>query len=369
MRRIPIDMLRPGMKVGLSIYNNRGDILVQKDVVLTRFYIERLKKHNVPALYIIDDFLPEMGISDMISEKTRVKAIENVRNTLTRLSNGMSFEAGDENRLKSDIEEIIQQILKNKDMIYDMIDIRCTDESLFGHCVNVAVLSLITGVSMGMGREELRVLGMGAILHDIGKALIPKQILNKPGKLTAAEFEQIKRHSEYGFDILNNKKQRIHHLSKLILKQHHERFNGCGYPEGLKGKDIHMFSQIVGISDMYDAMTTCKAYRDAIPVNKVYKMLASCGGYLFDYDILTNFLRNIAAYPKGSLVVLKSGEIGIVMETRVGFPLLPKIKIIADKSGRPVERCIVEMSKDPSISIVKVLNNNEIEKLKKTIQK
>ncbi|NLI13600.1 HD-GYP domain-containing protein [Pelotomaculum propionicicum] len=365
MRRVPIDSLLPGMKVGHNIYNSRGETLISHNVVLNKRYIDSLKRLGIPALYIIDDSLPDFYIEDVITEKSRVEAIKLVRNILqgqgtakSRLDNALM------NGSRETISDIIEQLLDNPSLMVNMIDIRSIDDYLFGHSVNVCVLSLITGISLGYDRSSLMNLGMGSLMHDMGKTLIPNYILNKPGPLNEDEFSVIKKHSEYGYSILTNNDSYIKKLSALIALQHHERYNGEGYPKGLLGANIHEFSQIVGIADVFDAMTADRVYRKAHPPYEAFEMLAGSGNFYFDYRLVLAFLSNIAAYPSGTIVWLSSKEIAIVVETPKGFPLYPKVKIIYDAAGNKLPDPVdMDLSAQNEITVLKVIEYDKLEEM------
>jgi len=366
MRRVSVDSLLPGMRVGHNIYNSRGETLISQNVVLNKRYIDSLKRLGIPALYIIDESLPDFYIDDVITESSRVEAIKLVRNILqgqntakSRLDNALI------NGSRETISDIIEQLLDNPCLMVNMIDIRSIDDYLFGHSVNVCVLSLITGISLGYDRGSLMNLGLGSLMHDMGKTLIPDCILNKPGPLSDDEFNVIKKHSEYGYSILTNNDSYIKKLSALIALQHHERYNGEGYPKGLIGANIHEFSQIVGIADVFDAMTADRVYRKAHPPYEAFEMLAGSGDFFFDYKLVLAFLSNIAAYPAGTIVWLSSKEIAIVVETPKGFPLYPKVKVIYDATGNKIPEPVdIDLSTQNEITVLKVIEYEELEEIK-----
>ncbi len=365
MRRVSVDSLLPGMRVGHNIYNSRGETLISHDVVLNKRYIDSLKRLGIPALYIIDESLPDFYIDDVITERSRVEAIKLVRNILqgqqaakSRLDNALI------NGSRETISDIIEQLLDNPGLMVNMIDIRSIDDYLFGHSVNVCVLSLITGISLGYDRGSLMNLGLGSLMHDMGKTLIPGHILNKPGPLSDDEFNVIKKHSEYGYSILTNNDSYIKKLSALIALQHHERYNGEGYPKGLLGANIHEFSQIVGIADVFDAMTADRVYRKAHPPYEAFEMLAGSGDFFFDYKLVLAFLSNIAAYPAGTIVWLSSKEIAIVVETPKGFPLYPRVKVIYDTAGNKIPEPVdIDLSTQNEITVIKVIEYEKLEEI------
>lgn len=365
MRRVPTDLLQPGMRVGHNIYNSRGETLISQDVVLHKRYIDSLKRLGIPALYITDESLPEFYIDDVITERSRLEAIKLVRNILQGQHDAISrLDHALINGSRKTISDIIEQLLDNPCLMVNMIDIRTTDDYLFGHSVNVCVLSLITGISLGYDKGSLMNLGMGSLMHDMGKTLIPSHILNKPGPLSEEEFNVIKKHSEYGYSILNNNSY-IKKLSALIALQHHERYNGEGYPKGLQGANIHEFSQIVGIADMFDAMTADRVYRKAHPPNEAFEMLAGSGDFYFDYKLVMAFLSNIAAYPSGTIVCLNTKEIAIVVETPKGLPLCPRVKVIYDAAGNKVPEPVdIDLSKQNEITVLKVIEYEKLEEIK-----
>ena len=338
MRKVPTSVLKPGMKTGRPIYNASGQVLLNSGVVLTERFIHRLKMLGVPAVYIDDGFLPDIEINDVISEETRVQAVARVKALLAeqeRRRSPVGRAIIGVKDLYSTVNDIIDELLSNRSLMVNMVDIRCLDEYTFGHSVNVCVLAIITGITMGFSRQKLFHLGMGALLHDIGKIGVPLEILNKPGPLTREEFEIVKKHCAYGAAILE-KDRHAGPLCRLVALQHHERYGGQGYPAGLAGDEIHLFARITGMVDTYDALTADRVYRRAFPPHEAYEMIAASGNYLFDFEVVKSFLHNVAAYPLGSLVRLSSGETGVVVETVRGYSLYPRVRILFDADGAPL---------------------------------
>jgi len=341
--------------------------LLNRGVVLNQKYIERLSRLGIPVIYIFNEDLPDLYVEDVIDEKTRAAAINTAKKILKNPDSGKSplnWSLLQETR--STIGEIIEQLIENRSLMVNMIDIRSFDDYLFAHSVNVCVLSLITGLSLNYDRCQLMDLGMGALMHDIGKTLIPSQILNKPGPLNDREFNVVKQHPIYGYTILTGTgSSYVKKTSALVALQHHERYNGEGYPKGITGKDIHEFSQIVGIADVYDAMTVDRVYRKANPPNEACEMLAASGDYFFDYKLVQYFLNNIAAYPAGSIVRLSSGKTAVVMETPRGFSFYPRIKVIYDAEGNKLAKPVdIDMAEQNTVTITQALEHEEVEALK-----
>lgn len=335
MRRVSLNLISPGMKVGRPVINSNGQVLLNAGVILTEKYIHRLKLLGIPSLYIEDGYLPDLQVDDVISDETRIKAITQVKNLLKEHTRSLGEQEQHTEKIYSTVNEIIDQLLSNNQLIVNLIDIRAMDDYVFAHSVNVCVLALMTGIALGYGRSKLFHLGMGAILHDIGKILIPKEILDKPGKLTDEEYAVVKQHPEHGLKLLKDNPH-VSNLSKLVVYQHHERYCGQGYPQGLKESEIHEFAQITGMVDMYDALTADRVYRKAFPPHEAYEMISAAGNYLFTYEIIQPFLSNIAAFPAGTMVELSSGEVAIVVSTKKGFSLYPRVRVLFDRQKRPV---------------------------------
>ncbi|SHE90771.1 HD-GYP domain-containing protein [Desulforamulus putei] len=359
MRRVSLQHVKPGMKVGRPVFNSNGQVLLNAGVILNERYIARLRLLGIPSLYIDDGLLPDIQVDDVISDETRIKAVKQVKDLLKTHSLSLGSNVKEMERVYSTINEIIDQLLNNNKLMVELIDIRSLDDYVFAHSVNVCVLALMTGIFLGYERPKLFHLGMGALLHDIGKILVPKEILNKPGPLTEEEYNIVKKHPEYGLQILS-KNPHVSSLSRLVVYQHHERYCGTGYPQGLKDLEIHEFAQITGMVDMYDALTADRVYRKAFPPHEAYEMIAGAGDYLFSYHIIEPFLANIAAYPAGTVVELSSREIAVVVCTTKGFSLYPRVRLLYDKARKPVTDLIeIELSDYRNVVISRVVDEIE----------
>lgn len=334
MRKIPVYALRPGMVTGRNIYNPSGNLLLKADARITETMISKLDGFGIPAIYIDDSVYSVDEIEDVISEATRIQAVIEIKKCFGDSDQKRPY-AIDTTGIKQVMDKIINELLASKSLMVTLSDIRCLDQYTFGHSVNVCVLSVITGIALNYSRVLINRLAIGALLHDVGKTMIPTAILNKPGALTEEEFNQIKNHSLYGYNMLRNLSS-IGKLSAIGAYQHHERYDGSGYPQGLKGKEIHPFGAIIGIVDMFDAMTSDRVYRKGLPTHEAYELLAASGDYYFEYSIVKAFLNHVAAYPTGTYVQLSDNSIGVVTNTRPGLALNPEVKLLIDPDGNPV---------------------------------
>jgi HD-GYP domain-containing protein (c-di-GMP phosphodiesterase class II) len=228
------------------------------------------------------------------------------------------------------------------------------------HSVDVTILSLMVGRAMDYDIKRLLPLAVVAFLHDVGMYKVPEDILDKKGKLTEREFKAVKRHPLRSAEILSGLGEKYEWLSELSL-QIHERADGSGYPQGLRGDTIHEFAYVVGLVDMYSAMIKSRPYRDRIEKNKVMKTIISCKAK-FSIKVLKAFLKQISFFPLGSQVKLNDRSVGRVITTNPDFPLKPTVEILYDHLGNKLAKPrIVDLSKEPLLYIRKSVDEGLFE--------
>ncbi|MEN6411863.1 MAG: HD-GYP domain-containing protein [Veillonellales bacterium] len=365
MQRISISHLKPGMTLSRNIFSADGLLLLNVGIKLTRNYISRLKKLGIASVYVDNPLLTDIEAPEIIQEETRVKAIATVKQSFSKLQTVCRIDIGE---LQQVANRIVDEAIQNRHTMVHLTDIRTHDDYTFGHSVNVCVLAVVTGLHLGYHTDQLRTLALGAMLHDVGKLSVPLEILNKPGRLTEDEMSIMKQHSGYGFSILQQQTDSIPLLAAHIAFQHHEKFNGTGYPRCLQGDDIHEFARIVAIADVYDALTADRPYRKCLPPHQAYEWIMVLTGQHFDPYILSVFLSHIAAYPVGTFVRLTSGEIGIVTKVLPKLSTRPQLRILTDSSGQflsqPAE---LNMLEHLTLFIDKVLTDKEVYALQSQI--
>jgi putative nucleotidyltransferase with HDIG domain len=226
------------------------------------------------------------------------------------------------------ITEMDNSICHNKDALLLLMRVRNKDEYTFAHSVGVSALLLAFCRSLELDDETTRLIGLGGLLHDVGKMVVPMDILNKPGDLNNDEFEKVKRHVIYCREILTTT-HNLPHTATLIATQHHERYDGTGYPYGLSGEEISSGGQMAAIVDVFDALTTDRCYRQGIDQVEVLKKLYGWGNNHFNQDLIQRFIKCIGIYPVGTLVQLESGLVGVVAESTEHL-LKPVIRVIYD---------------------------------------
>ena len=325
--------VRPGARLARTIYRDDGSVFVRSGKILTAFEIRRLADLGFPGVYVADPGEEDWPVPALISEATRAAAVSRLWHAFRDLQQGRALDVGS---LYDVVDSIVDEILADPRALIGLADVRTHDTYTFGHSVEVCVLCVALGRELGLAPERLRALGLGALLHDIGKIGIPADILRKPGRLTAAEWRVIQTHPRLGFDIL----RRYHEVpipAAHVAYQHHERLDGSGYPRGLKEEGIHLYGKISAVADTFDAMRSSRVYRPSIPVHQVLAFFQRSRGVQFARDVVDSLLRVVAPYPIGTAVRLTTGEVGVVAGLLPGEPYRPIVRIMADGSGRKLD--------------------------------
>jgi len=232
------------------------------------------------------------------------------------------------------VDTVIDSAVRNPDALLTLCKLRRHDAYTFTHGVNVSVVAAAFGVYLGFSPQELKELGLAGLFHDVGKTRIPDAILNKPGRLTDMEFARIKRHPLLGRDLISGLK-----LPEGVLRgvaEHHERFDGSGYPNGLAGEAIHRWGRILAVADVYDAMTSRRSYKGPMLPTRALAVIHGMRGRDFPVALAERFIKFLGPYPVGSFVRLTNGEYGFVRTSNPKKPLLPEILVAFDQDMRPI---------------------------------
>jgi HD-GYP domain-containing protein (c-di-GMP phosphodiesterase class II) len=316
------------MVLGKSLRGKDDSLLLKQGQIIKTSYIRKIHQLGYPGVYIFDNLSEDIIIESIIDDELRMSAVKAIKDVY--ISSQFDKKTPDLGLTKEIASELVDKIINNKGIIVNMIDLKVFDDYTYYHSVNVAVLSLIMGVALNYTRSELYKLGLSALLHDIGKVFIDKNIIDKNGKLTTEEFDEIKKHPLFGYNYLKDKFD-IPTKSYLGALQHHEKFDGSGYPEHMKGMSISTFGRIIAVADVYDALTSDRPYRLAMLPSEAMEYIMGGTGSLFDPEFVFLFVRKVAAYPLGTCVKLSNGETGIVVENYEDVCMRPRIKIINDE--------------------------------------
>lgn len=332
MEKTTLEKVKHGAVFAKDVYAIDGKLLVKRGTVYREPYSDRFKEYGVKEIFVEKScdsasnaeapIQKSYSIHDVIHEKTRMHANNQMNRTLSRMG---AVSNANIRKVRKLVEAMIDELLEKKDFVLALSQMRSVDDYTYQHSVNVGVLSLMIGIDLSLNREELRCLGTGAILHDIGKTMISEEIIKKPSKLTKEEYTEVKKHTEYGYEIL--RQTDISEESAQIALFHHEKYDGSGYAGGLKSKGIPLYSRIVAVADVYDAMSNDRVYQRKSSHDKVFREITHQGNRHFDPEIMEVFARHLHIYPNGSGVILNTGQRGIVLDQNRLYPESPTIRI------------------------------------------
>ncbi|MDI6601993.1 MAG: HD domain-containing protein [Thermoanaerobacteraceae bacterium] len=331
MEALSLDDVKPGMKIAKDILSSSGKVLLFSGSYVKASYIDKLRNLGIEKVYIDknDSFIKiyedfSIRVEDIFTNAFKsglidVECVEAILDALIDIVGEIDFNI------------ILLNRLQKKDFY------------TYYHSLDVCLYSLAVGKNIEMDDKELRDLGRGALLHDVGKCEVPDDILLKPGKLTDEEFELIKRHTNKGYEILLKTGVYNDSVARIAL-EHHEKWDGSGYPLGIRDEQISFWARIVTIADIYDALTSDRVYKSKVLPHEAAEYILSNAGLILDPVLTKVFLFAIDVYPVGARVLLSTGEEGIVIDSNRSFPLRPKIKIsTTDK--------IIDLEKHPSVFI------------------
>ncbi|RMD01900.1 HD-GYP domain-containing protein [Clostridium autoethanogenum] len=352
MRLEFIDRVMEEDVLGKSILTCEGQVLLRAGVKLNSNYIDKLKKLGVFYVYVEDERLEDVYVEDEKLSQLKQSTMKSMSKVMVNLNN--YDEKGLRHSLKT-VEEMINYIVDVGDVNKSLYDIQTYDNYTFVHSIDTCVMASFLGISAGYNEFDIKELGVGAILHDVGKTKVPIEILNKKGKLTDEEFAEIKKHPVYGSKILKKTVGTYSPIIKIV-EQHHERVDGRGYPYGLTNKQITNFAKMVCICDVYDAVSNDRCYRKKFRPNDAYELILSGSGSSFDQEIVSYFKNTFAVYPIGCCVKLSNGVKGYVVRQNRGFPDRPVIRVLQDpETGDNISGYEVDLLKNLSIIVEEIV--------------
>ncbi len=349
MITLPLSEIKPGMKLARDVILSDGRLLLMAGFFIKPLYIRKLEAFNVTHITVEDcSYTP---IEENEEEKVYNHAKSTVKKIFTHVREGKH---ADMDEVESTVRKILNNIILNENIMLQLTGIRDIDNYTFLHSVDVCIYSTIIGKKLGYNDEHLMHLGMGSILHDIGKCKVPIHILKKPGKLTNEELSEMYLHSVYGYEIIKN----IYGMNAKIARiafQHHEKWDGSGYPLGLTETLIDPLSRIVSLADVYDALTSDRVYKKRTLPHIAAEYIKRNSGILFEPYIVELFIENIAAYSNGTLVLLNTGEVGTIIAEKDSKNTRQKVYVFSNKSGPPVlQPYIVDLNEHKDVDIVEV---------------
>jgi HD-GYP domain-containing protein (c-di-GMP phosphodiesterase class II) len=327
--------------------------LLRAGTAITPVFRKALIRQGINAIYVDDELSAGIEVPEVLTERTRNDAETALQRAYddipTALGNGETVSDKTIGDLKKIAHMIARDIAASGDAVLALTDLAGADAYTLQHSIDVTVLGLVLGrrvlnlfgwpnyrgerVFTGID-ERLTSLGVGLLLHDIGKLVVPSPVLNKQGPLDADEWELMRQHPEAGVELLPG--HAISALAKSVVRSHHERWDGTGYPEGRAGSTIAQFARIASVADVYDAVTSARPYRAAAPAHVGYDVILGGAGRDFDPEVVTAFRKLVAPYPAGTEVELADGSRGIVASLPVEAPDEPTVRITHRPDGSQV---------------------------------
>ena len=371
MRRVPIEQLRAGDRLGRNVYAGLEALpLLCAGVRVSESYRFLLEQAGIHAVWIDDALSAGITPLEVLAESTKQRATGAIREAFKEVSD--AFTSGDS--MSTDVvqemhtvaELIVGDVTQNVHAALALNDLANADGYTLKHSLSVTALGLSIGLRVmrkygwidvhGHRRfdrieERLELLGVGLLLHDIGKLAVPSHILKKSGPLDDDEWQAMRAHPMLGVQILR-RADGISPLSRAVVRSHHERWNGSGYPDGMSGTEIHQFARIAAVADVFDALTSDRCYRRAMPVNGGYDFVASRSGMDFDPEVVEVFKASVAPYPPGTGVVLSDGSAGLVKDVRHDAFQRPVVRVVMTPQGELIEPRDLDLSVTPGLTIV-----------------
>jgi HD-GYP domain-containing protein (c-di-GMP phosphodiesterase class II) len=352
MRRIKLDDLQPGMFLSRPLFSADGKVLLYEGIEMKDRYIEYLRRQGFTSLFIgepqvQDSAEPEEDFYDLEHRKEAVSAAREAVDHF-RVGKGIQLD-----RVKNVVSDMISQLGQNPEKMIHLLDIRRKESYIFSHAVNTCILSVMTGIALGYGADQLDELGLAAMVHDVGKIRFSRRLaMQFPDYLSSNELEEYKQHQVYSLEILRENR----HVPVDVVNacfQHHERWNGSGYPKGLKGNAISEYAQIISIADVYDRLIAGMPHRRPTPVYYAVAILNKAAGEYFSPAIIDKFNQNVAIYPIGKTVRLNNHQIGVILGVGIKNKTTPVVRITASQNSNDINQLVeLDLKKNPEYFIV-----------------
>jgi HD-GYP domain-containing protein (c-di-GMP phosphodiesterase class II) len=350
MRFTSVAELKKGMVLSNDIVGEGCKTLFPAKTKLKAEHIERINKLGFSGVYTDDAQYAEIQAEPPVPDELYLEAVRAAKDFLTEaqtLTPDRGRRSQTTDRQKNVVIPIIDALSDRKKRLLDYIYQKPYKEYEYYHAAGSMILSLLLGFELGMEREQLYELGVAALLHDIGAVFLPQEVLNRPGTLTDEEFEIVKRHTEKGFAYLHDY-FRLSEEAAMGALQHHENYDGTGYPNQLKRKQISLVGRIIAVTDVYDALVSRRPFRPAMYAKQGLEILEQKSDRKFDPDIVELLAKVVAPFPRGVPVQLSGGETALVFRNYRDNPNRPKL-ITADGKGE-----YIDLAKDPETAKIKI---------------
>lgn len=353
MRAIPIEYIKDGQELAETLYTKTGTVLIKKGAQLSDKLIQKIEENNIYTVYIKDKY-SDKEVTKIIESTLKYSGKKIIKDTFDSIKKNRLNTSKDDffnhyNKLIDLFNDISYEISSTNNLRIDYIDIKSMDDYLEGSALNTGILAILLGSYLGYNKDFQKELFIAGVLHDIGLLFLPEEVLHKSKDLSLDEKRMILMHPLDGYNFLKDRAY-ISSYIKVSVLQHHEHIDGSGYPNRISGTEVNELAQIIGITDIYDAMTSDRPYRRALPPSEAFEFLMGISGRYFSSKVAQEFITRLNPYPVGSLVKINTGDIAVISEANTTLPLRPTIEIIHE-SGEDFTLEKVELTKNNNIVI------------------
>mgnify|MGYP001210799736 CR=1 FL=1 len=332
MRFCKVSALGPGLKVAKDVLDISGKVLLDSGALLTSDNISYLSFIGVKGVYVEDeeDGTKSIDLSDLIQPEIREAAAWVVKDFFSKSINGNIPIPDSEKKIFETVDEVVGIVLQNKDVVINLNQVKAYDQYTYFHSVDVGTLAGIIGAKRGLSKEELEELVTAGFLHDVGKVFISPDIINAPRRLNKEERIKMMEHPRLGYEYLKKNYNFSDTVTRTVF-EHHEWYNGMGYPNRRSKEGLHIFSRILKAADVYDAMTTKRPYHPPYLPSEVMEYIMGRCGMEFDPNVVELMARELCVYPVGCEVELSDGRRAVVVENHHGLVLRPTVEALDSK--------------------------------------
>lgn len=364
---IPTSYLKPNMVLARDISSGGSMFaLLNRGQKLTAAMIGRINDAGVSGVYVESELAEDICPNEILPPEYKKKVISEMKTVFSSCEHSGSLTARALERGVDIAQELVGKILDQDTYLVDVMTIKDYDNYTYSHCMYVAMFSVLIGIRLKYNSQQLTELALCGLMHDIGKVDIPLDIINKNGRLTEAEFARVKTHPLRSIERLRHN----HSLTQRVfngISCHHEKIDGTGYPYGLKGDDIHIYARILALADVYDALTSNRSYRRAWSSAEAIEYIISQSGIHFDYELVSSFLKTVAAYPSGSIVKLSNGMAALVVRNNIENTMRPVVRVLSGiKAGTDID--LTHDSAYLNVTIISVVGADELEELSEEVK-
>lgn len=329
MRIIALDSVIGNEILAKDIININNTTLMPSGTVMKKEYVPRLKDLKIEFIYVEDELGEGVNLVESLEIQIKDQCLDNMKDILNKYSYNSETELEE---IIAVADDIIESVLSNPEVMFNLSSIRGKSESIYSHSLNVCALSVLVSIKLNLSKDKIRNIAIGCLLHDIGFTSITLDYQNiKMESCSPKNLIEIKKHVVYGYSAVENYEW-LSSVSREIILSHHERNDGSGYPFRLTGDKIKIGPKIAAVCDEFDSLVYGNLTKK-VKVHEAIDYIVSQAGVKFDLEVVDAFVASVAAYPTGALVITNEGEIGIVLRQNTKCPTRPVIRIIQDIDG------------------------------------